>query len=149
MDAQCVYAFTTFWILWIKATIHIHIHILMCTYVFILLNTMIRSVGSYCKSYDMVKILRKCQLFSQVTIPFLYAHLQCMNLLINPHLHQQLVTISLFNIGSSSGYVMVLALVFSYIFLMANNIRHLLLCLFFKYTVPLENCLFRSLPIFF
>lgn len=98
----------------------------------------------------MVKILRKCQLFSQVTIPFLYAHLQCMNLLINPHLHQQLVIISpFFNIGSSSGYVMVLALVFSSIFLMANNIRHLLLCLFFKYTKSLENCLFNLGPSFF
>ena len=49
----------------------------------------------------MVKILRNYGLFSQV--PFLYAHLQCMNLPINPHLHQHLAIISLFNIGSSSG----------------------------------------------
>ena len=74
----------------------------MCTYVFILLNTMIRIIGSY-KSYNMVKILRNCGLFSQVTIPFLYAHLQCMNLPINPHLHQHRAIISLFNTGSYSG----------------------------------------------
>ena len=45
----------------------------------------------------MVKILRNCGLFSQV--PFLYAHLQCMNLPINPHLHQHLAIISLFNMA--------------------------------------------------
>ena len=113
-------------------------------YVFIYLGCLFRSGIAESHSNSKFDILRNCYTGFQSSCTILHSHQQCVNVPVSPHPCQHLLfaIFQVYTILVAMKWYLIVVLIC--IFLTANDVDHLLMCL-----SSLQKCLFRSFTHFF